>query len=274
MSVVIFNSTINGLCTGLRYEFSAYLTNVDKEPNKGRSKPNIRFLVRAATFQGNILNTSTTGPIPAIKNMAWKKYGLSFIASDSSVILLITSNVTSNDPGNDLAMDNIELRDCSNNYYCSNIHLSLCPSNETTTPEYISSSPTTITDKPTTSQHISSVAATTTDMNEPRTSQHISSSSTTTTTTTIDMNEPTILHHISSSSTTTTTTTINMKETTTSQHISSAVAVLTATDMIKLSTNTLSTFIFNTNATTAAQEKETTSIKQSVGTLQTTTATQ
>ncbi|CAF1362179.1 unnamed protein product [Adineta steineri] len=249
---IIFNSTINGLCTGLRYEFTAYLANVLK-PSANQLKPNVRFEVRAASPQGDILENSMTCDIPTENNMTWRKYGVLFTALDSSVVLLIISNVENTNGGNDLAIDNIELRDCPNNHSCSNNQSRLCPSDETTTPKYISSPPTTTTDKPTTSQHISTVATTTTDMNEPSTSQHISSSSSTTTTTTIDMNEPTTSQNISSSSSTTTTT-IDMNEITTSQQIPSSSAATTI-DMIKSSTNTLSTFIFNTNATTAAQEK-------------------
>ncbi|CAF1317616.1 unnamed protein product [Adineta steineri] len=213
-NTVIFNSTINDLCIGLRYEFSAYLANVDIPPTGSRQKPNVRFEVRAATFQVGILKNSSTGNIPAEDYMPWRKYGVTFIASNNSVVLLIISNVASSSAGgNDLAIDNIELRGCSNNYS------RLCPSEETTT-----------------SQHTSSAATTTTiGMAEHSTSQHISSSSTTTTTTTttIDMNEPSTSQHISSSITTTTITTIGMEETTTSQYISSAVAVTTTTDMSK-----------------------------------------
>ncbi|CAF4011205.1 unnamed protein product, partial [Adineta steineri] len=194
------------------------------------SKPNVRFEVRATTPQGDILENSTTCDIPTENNMTWRKYGLSFVASNNSVVLLIISNVENNYGGNDLAVDNIELRDCPNNHSCSNNQSSLCPSDE------------------------------------PTISQHISSSSSTTTTTTIDMSKQLscfdYLYIL-----------ILLDEITTSQHIPSSEATATI-DMIKSSTNALSTFIFNTNATNAAQEKETTSIKQSVGTLQTTSVTQ
>jgi hypothetical protein len=110
----LFNSTVNGLCIGLRYEFSAYLANIVKRIY-GFPKPNVRFEVRAQTVQKDIVAQTITGDIPEYNLMTWSKHGLSFIASSTSVTLLMISNVQA-DNGNDLAIDDIELRVCSTTY--------------------------------------------------------------------------------------------------------------------------------------------------------------
>jgi hypothetical protein len=116
----LFNSTVNGLCIGSRYEFSAYLANIVKK-NLNDPKPNVRFEVRAQTVQKDILAQTITGDIPDYETMTWSKHGVSFIASSTSVTLLMISNVTVI-RGNDLAIDDIELRVCSTPYF------GFCPS--------------------------------------------------------------------------------------------------------------------------------------------------
>lgn len=104
----IFNMTIDQLCTGIQYEFSAYFANVVQSQHIS-SDPNIRFQVRTASFGNHLLAQRDTGPISKHNNMAWKKYGLSFIAYSSSVVLLMISNEGAPN-GNDVAIDDLELR--------------------------------------------------------------------------------------------------------------------------------------------------------------------
>jgi hypothetical protein len=111
---LLFNSTANDLCIGQCYEFSAYLVNIDKGLDN-RIKPNVRFEVRALPAQKNLLAQIVTGGISQYNNMTWAKYGLSFIASNSSVVLLMISNAQGH-IGNNIAMDDIELRVCSTAY--------------------------------------------------------------------------------------------------------------------------------------------------------------
>jgi hypothetical protein len=115
----IFNSTINHLCIGLRYEFSTYLANIIKSQSVF-VKPNVRFEVRTATVQSELLAQLSTGDIQQHDNMTWSKHGLSFVATSCSVVLLMISNVDGYD-GNDLAIDDIELRVWSMVYsdFCS-----------------------------------------------------------------------------------------------------------------------------------------------------------
>jgi hypothetical protein len=115
-----FKSTVNGLCIGVCYEFSAYLANIMKKIDNYR-KPNVRFEVRATIVQNDPLAQLVTGDIPQYDNMTWSKHGLSFIASNTSVVLLMIPHVVGHD-GNDLAIDDIELR------VCPTVQAGFCPS--------------------------------------------------------------------------------------------------------------------------------------------------
>jgi hypothetical protein len=106
----LFNSTVNSLCIGLRYEFSAYLANVIKIFDD--REPNVRFEVRASTVQNELLAQFIIGDIHDYDDITWSKHGLSFIASSASVTLLMISNVQADDE-KVLAIDDIELRVCS-----------------------------------------------------------------------------------------------------------------------------------------------------------------
>ncbi len=119
----IFRSTVNYLCIGLRYELSAYLANLIISSATAffpALKPNIRFEVRNATNENQLLAQFSTGDIPEYEKMTWLKHGLSFTATSSSVVLLMISNTEGGD-GNDLAIDDIELRVFSTN------HSGFCP---------------------------------------------------------------------------------------------------------------------------------------------------
>jgi hypothetical protein len=118
----LFNSTVNSLCIGLRYEFSAFLANVVVESLLTMlfGKPNVRFEVRASTAQNHLLVKLITGEISRYSNMTWAKYGVAFNASSSSVTLLMISHVPGG-LGNSIAIDDIELRVCSTG------HSGFCP---------------------------------------------------------------------------------------------------------------------------------------------------
>ena len=65
--------------------------------------------MRDAIGQQHPLAQLITDDIPECNSMTWWKYGLSFVASNRSVVLLMISNATGGF-GNDLAIDDIELR--------------------------------------------------------------------------------------------------------------------------------------------------------------------
>ncbi len=88
-------------------------------------KPNILFEVRTATTE-KLPAQLSTDDIPEYHIMTWVKYGLPFITRVSSIVVLMISNVGGTG-GNDLAIDDIQLR------ICSDSESSTCPSDETTT---------------------------------------------------------------------------------------------------------------------------------------------
>ena len=103
----LFNMTINDLFIEQIYRFSAYLANAEK--NKPNSvKPNVRFEVRTTTTDRQVIAQFNTSDIPQHQRLTWQQYGISFKASNSSLVLLIISNVE-NPGGNDLIIDDIEL---------------------------------------------------------------------------------------------------------------------------------------------------------------------
>lgn len=74
-------------------------------------------------MEKKLLAQLDSGNIPENTNvMTWQKYGLSFIATDSSINLLMISNAPGGG-GNDLVIDDIALR------VCSHEGTGFCPSN-------------------------------------------------------------------------------------------------------------------------------------------------
>ena len=106
----LFNMSIDSLCTGTCYECSAYLANVVKLFDS--PKPNIRFEVRP-TDDTSVVAQYNTGRISQFENMTWCKHTVSFRAPKQSVTLLLITNVVGEN-GNDVAIDDIELRVCPN----------------------------------------------------------------------------------------------------------------------------------------------------------------
>jgi hypothetical protein len=114
---------VHNLSIGFRYEFSAYLANVHRKQTliSIRPEPNLRFEVQNPTLNNQLFAQLRTDGISAQEKMTWSKYGLSFVTSSSSVVLSLISNVRiSGRLGNDVAIDDIELRVCSTNHsgYC------------------------------------------------------------------------------------------------------------------------------------------------------------
>jgi hypothetical protein len=114
-----YNGRVDNLCIGLRYEFSVYLANLCKP--SGKINPNILFEVRSV--DGNVLLAQLeSGDVAEHDTLTWEKYGFSFIATSSSVNLLMISN-TRGGVGNDLVIDDIAL------HVCAHAGTGFCPSN-------------------------------------------------------------------------------------------------------------------------------------------------
>lgn len=107
---LFYNGTVKDLCIGLRYEFSVYLANICQPST--RLDPSVRFQVRSADGQNTLLTQAVSGFVPKTKTLTWIKYGLSFITPSRSVNLLMISD-TPGGNGNDIVIDDIELRVCT-----------------------------------------------------------------------------------------------------------------------------------------------------------------
>ncbi|CAF1186036.1 unnamed protein product [Adineta ricciae] len=105
-----YKGQVDNLCIGLRYEFSVYLANLCIPLD--RIKPNVRFEVRSPSTGNQLLAQLRSGPIPVQRQLTWNKYGLSFVAPSSSVVLLMISDAPGG-MGNDIVIDDIALRVCS-----------------------------------------------------------------------------------------------------------------------------------------------------------------
>lgn len=103
----VFNSTVHNLCLQRCYQFSAYLTNFGKRHRF--QEPDLRFEVRDARNLSCLIASRMTGRLLEHHVMTWSHVSLSFVASTDSVILLILADVNSTS-GNDIAIDDIELR--------------------------------------------------------------------------------------------------------------------------------------------------------------------
>ena len=113
---VIFQTVVHNLTQGVLYNFSSYLANVSKKnswPLSAGALPKIRFEARPAATLDELIEQSITDFIPESDTMNWLKHDLLFVAKTKSVMLLMRSCVEETF-GNDIAIDDIELRVCAN----------------------------------------------------------------------------------------------------------------------------------------------------------------
>jgi hypothetical protein len=107
--------TVTGLCSGITYQYAAYITNV-MQPQltcDGHAiLPNLTFSIER--FDGTILASYNTGDIPLVSDKDWKQYGLSYTnpAGVDAVILRLYANAPYG-CGNAFALDDITFRQCS-----------------------------------------------------------------------------------------------------------------------------------------------------------------
>ncbi|CAF4069139.1 unnamed protein product, partial [Rotaria sordida] len=66
-----YRGTVNNLCIGERYEFSAYLTNLVGP--FGLAKPSVIFQIRTSTSDNTLIGQLDTGEIPEYSTMTWTK---------------------------------------------------------------------------------------------------------------------------------------------------------------------------------------------------------
>jgi gliding motility-associated-like protein len=107
--------TVRNLCAGSTYEFAAWLVNISKPiVCWGATQyvvPNITF--RIERTDGTLLQTYTTGNIPATSPSQWKQYGFYFTtpAGVTDVVLRMVNNAPGG-CGNDVGLDDITFRAC------------------------------------------------------------------------------------------------------------------------------------------------------------------
>jgi gliding motility-associated-like protein len=99
-----FVQTVNNLCPGTTYAFSAYILNMINVTNE--ILPNITFTIENTT--GGILASYNSGDIPVTNPAKWVQYGFFFRTPNgvSSVVLRMHNNAPGG-TGNDLALDDI-----------------------------------------------------------------------------------------------------------------------------------------------------------------------
>lgn len=112
-----YRQTVTGLCSGTSYEFAAWILNaINNDILPSAVKPNVTFKI---FDPGNLITplvTFNTGDIPASNTVIWRRFSTVFSTPTgiNSVILTLSNNNIggNNQPGNDLAIDDITFRAC------------------------------------------------------------------------------------------------------------------------------------------------------------------
>ena len=107
-----FVKTVDGLCPNTTYEFASWLLNVLKTTACGGRgiKPNITFTIE--TTSGTVLQSYSTGDIPASISPEWKQYGFFFSTTSGNSIVIRMTNNAPGGCGNDILLDDITFRAC------------------------------------------------------------------------------------------------------------------------------------------------------------------
>jgi hypothetical protein len=111
-----YRQTVTGLCQGTTYQFQAFIANaVNPAMLPGGIAPNVTFQI----LDGNtlaVLQTLNTGAIPMQPNFTWVPYGMVFTVppgTNTVILRLVNNSVGGNQqPGNDLAIDDISFSPC------------------------------------------------------------------------------------------------------------------------------------------------------------------
>ena len=139
-----YRDTIEGLCTGIQYEFSVWAGNADKNA-AGRIRPNIRFVILDG-YTSDTLARYETGDLDVFANFRWDRHAVEFDATTDKVVLLLINNNDGGN-GNDLVLDDIAFTPClpvydivGDSILCMGENLELSPlllASSYATPEYM-----------------------------------------------------------------------------------------------------------------------------------------
>ncbi len=132
-AVPFYTKRIDGLCAGTKLTFSAYIVNVHyagqvvwfNENGRGYVYPRMKFVLKDPTT-GTELASQSTGDIQPdwsqdwvtartnLTSAEWQLFGINFTvpAGVESIQMYIYNDVASNGPGNDFALDDIEIHLC------------------------------------------------------------------------------------------------------------------------------------------------------------------
>ncbi len=110
-----YRDTVTNLCVGGTYEFSSYLANIFKPANAfptavNSIPPKVRFEIR--NIAGVVIDSISTGNITNTATLNWQKFGITFTAPATSVILVMISTAARG-IGNDIVLDDIAFRPCT-----------------------------------------------------------------------------------------------------------------------------------------------------------------
>jgi gliding motility-associated-like protein len=105
--------TVKSLCSNTKYEFAAWIMNVQFPTQCGGNPITPKLVFNIETTAGVVLGTYSTGNIVSPGTPQWKQYGLFFTTpiNTSSVVIRLT-NTAPGGCGNDLALDDITFRPC------------------------------------------------------------------------------------------------------------------------------------------------------------------
>ncbi len=105
--------TVKDLCSNTKYEFAAWIMNVQYPTQCGGNPITPKLVFNIETTSGVVLGTYSTGNIVSPGTPEWKQYGLFFTTpiNTSSVVIRLT-NTAPGGCGNDLALDDITFRPC------------------------------------------------------------------------------------------------------------------------------------------------------------------
>jgi len=101
--------TVNNLCSGTTFEFSAWIINMNNLSHGALILSNVTFTIEKT--DGTVLQTYNTGNIPQTYSPTWVKYGFYFTTPSgiNTVVLRMRNNAPGGN-GNDLGLDDITFR--------------------------------------------------------------------------------------------------------------------------------------------------------------------
>ncbi|MDR1878334.1 MAG: gliding motility-associated C-terminal domain-containing protein, partial [Bacteroidales bacterium] len=108
---MFYTTTFNGLCENLKLYFSVWVGNLINDPSSVYIKPKLRFVLQDAVTLVTLAEYSTSD-IAVESQAMWKQYGFEFTVIGSYSVKLSIYNDAQGVTGNDLVLDDIEIRFC------------------------------------------------------------------------------------------------------------------------------------------------------------------